>query len=282
MNHLYVTDLDGTLLHRNVSVSEWSRNKLCELLEEGLHFTVATARSVVSVKEILHGIPLTLPIIGGNGAYISDFQSGEHLYFRHLPRPIAQEIAQLLDERGYTYFLAAQSEGFDRLYYERATNEAGALFLKERKAIGDTRLQYCPSLLSQDLGHIITISVPERPEVCLDLKLEFEMRYPEQLEIHIYDDAKPVGWHWMSIHDTQATKANGISTVIQDFGYQEGELTVFGDSTNDVSMFRLAPRAIAVENAKTLLKAHATHTIGHHEEDSVIKFIERDWRRNQV
>ena len=281
MKHLYVSDLDGTLLHSDVSVSEWSRKQLCMLLEEGVHFTIATARSVVSVKEILHGIPLSLPIIGGNGAYISDFHSGQHLSYRHLPRTIAEEIVHYLDANGFTYFVAAHREGADRLFFEKAANEAGALFLQERQAIGDRRLEYCSSLLTQDLGAIITISVPERPEICLQLKQKLEALYPQLLEIHIYDDAKPLGWHWLSIHDAQATKANGIATIIEDMGFDPNELTVFGDSTNDVSMFRLAPRAIAVNNAKSELKAHATHMIGHHEEDSVVKFITEDWEKRR-
>ena len=46
---LFVTDLDGTLLQPDVSVSEKTRNILTKLLREGLQLTVATARTSFTV-----------------------------------------------------------------------------------------------------------------------------------------------------------------------------------------------------------------------------------------
>ncbi|MEM6629438.1 MAG: HAD family hydrolase [Bacteroidota bacterium] len=281
MGHLYVSDLDGTLLHRNVSVSERTRRQLRELLEQGLLFTIATARSIVSIREILEGIPISLPVVGGNGAYLSDFKTGEHILFRDISSTLSQEIFQYLDHNDFPYFVSAVTNGEDRLFFDRISNEAGSLFLRERFRIGDPRLRYCANMGVKDLGKIITISVPERPEVCLSIKNRLEAILPDQLEIHIYEDAKPEGWHWMSIHDKRATKANGISTIMEDYGFSPMELTVFGDNTNDLSMFQMAPRSVAVENARSQVKAFATHVIGHHESDSVINFIQEDWNKNQ-
>ena len=279
MGHLYVSDLDGTLLHRNVSVSERTRKQLRELLDQGIFFTIATARSIVSIREILDGIPISLPVVGGNGAYLSDFQSGEHIHCRDISPSLAREIFQYLDLHNFPYFVSAVNEGEDRLYFDKVSNEAGSLFLRERFRIGDPRLRFCADMPSKDLGKIITISVPERPEVCLSIKHKLQDLLPDQLEVHIYDDAKPTGWHWMSIHDKRATKANGISTIIEKYGFSPMELTVFGDNTNDLSMFKMAPRAVAVGNARSQVKAFATHVIGHHESDSVIEFIQDDWKK---
>ena len=45
---------------------------------------------------------------------------------------------------------------------------------------------------------------------------------------------------------------------------------------NDISMFTIADRSYAVENAVAELKEHATEVIGPHWEDSVLKFILRE------
>ena len=65
---LYVSDLDGTLLDRNARLSDITRYGLTRLLDAGLTFTVATARHVSSVRQILEGLPLQLPVISSNGA----------------------------------------------------------------------------------------------------------------------------------------------------------------------------------------------------------------------
>ena len=52
-NVLYVSDLDGTLLQDDATLSPASRQILTSLLEEGLPLTVASARSVVSMQQML-------------------------------------------------------------------------------------------------------------------------------------------------------------------------------------------------------------------------------------
>ena len=49
MNTLYISDLDGTLLTNDARLSEFSRAVLRELIADGLSFSVASARSVVSM-----------------------------------------------------------------------------------------------------------------------------------------------------------------------------------------------------------------------------------------
>ncbi len=53
MKSLYVTDLDGTLIRDDLTLSDYSRSRLVSLLNEGVAITVATARSIVSLTAIL-------------------------------------------------------------------------------------------------------------------------------------------------------------------------------------------------------------------------------------
>ena len=65
--------------------------------------------------------------------------------------------------------------------------------------------------------------------------------------------------------------------MLKEWGLDDSELVVFGDSSNDTKMFQAADRAIAVANATDELKGYATQIIGSNNEDSVVKFIRRDW-----
>ena len=66
MESLFGSDLDGTLLPDDATLSDHSRRELLSLLEEGVKITVASARSVPSMKALLGGIPCRLPVIGSN------------------------------------------------------------------------------------------------------------------------------------------------------------------------------------------------------------------------
>ena len=49
---LYVSDLDGTLLDNDTSLSQYSKDTLNAMLDQGLLFTVAGARSIASMVRL--------------------------------------------------------------------------------------------------------------------------------------------------------------------------------------------------------------------------------------
>ena len=56
---LYVSDLDGTLLNRDALLNEDVPKRLNALIEQGLCFTVATARTYATVNPIMKDVNLT-------------------------------------------------------------------------------------------------------------------------------------------------------------------------------------------------------------------------------
>ena len=49
---LYLSDLDGTLLNAKGELGEKTRRGLIQLIENGLHFTIASARSYFSISKL--------------------------------------------------------------------------------------------------------------------------------------------------------------------------------------------------------------------------------------
>ena len=60
MKSLYISDLDGTLLHSDQTFSEYETEKFKEFNKKGILFTVATARSMITGKMLLGGIPFSV------------------------------------------------------------------------------------------------------------------------------------------------------------------------------------------------------------------------------
>lgn len=67
---LYVTDLDGTLLNKQDRIHPESIRIINHLIEQGMAFTYATARSLSSASIVTQGLSTNIPVIVYNGAFM--------------------------------------------------------------------------------------------------------------------------------------------------------------------------------------------------------------------
>ena len=72
MRTLYVTDLDGTLMRNDMTISEESVRIINQLIDSGILITYATARSFHSAYTITKNIRFKLPVITRNGTTFAD------------------------------------------------------------------------------------------------------------------------------------------------------------------------------------------------------------------
>ena len=100
MKKVYVTDLDGTLLKEDGFLSDYAREKIETLIERGINFTVASARSVVTMRESVGELSLKLPVIAYNGVFISDLSTGEHHVINKMEPQMLAPIIEMALQQG--------------------------------------------------------------------------------------------------------------------------------------------------------------------------------------
>ena len=279
-NRLYISDLDGTLLRNDAMLSSYAKRKLNALLSEGLHFTVASARNVHSVRALLAGLNMNLPVIGSNGAYISEFKTGSPLMINSIDNDVAKEIFSLIGSHSSVPFVTSHNGKEDRLYFNEIANEGMLWYLDERTAAGDKRLRRTANVEGKLDERIICLNVINRKEHLEGLFAEVIERYAEHVEINYFENPYSPGWHWMTVYDRKATKEYAIKELMEMLDFPVDELTVFGDSRNDISMFKIATKSVAVANALDEVKNCASVIIGPNEEDGVVDYITADLTKN--
>ena len=275
----YVSDLDGTLLTAEGKLSDYSRKTLERLLNKGLRFTVASARSLVSIREILGDLPLTLPIIEFNGAYVSDYQTGRHQCTHSIGSDIMESLLKSIADHRQIPFVSAFDGERDRLYYQRIQNVGMAYYLKERTEKKDPRLQAVERFDSVRNQAIVCLTIIGLPKELKPLEESIQASHGARVETHLYEDSYCRGWYWLTVHDHRATKDQAIRVLQEQYGFGDKDLVVFGDHRNDLKMFKIAGRSLAVENALPELKGLTHQVIGANGSDSVVRFIEKDWEK---
>ena len=273
MNTLYVTDLDGTLIRDDLSLSPWSRRELVSLLDAGVAITVATARSIVSLAAILGDIPFRLPVVEFNGAFVTDYRTKEHLFVNAIASDLAAAVHAIIIRAGAAPFISTFDGEQDLLYYRQVSNPGEETYFKERLSFKDGRLRKVESLEPALRQHVACFTLIDREERILRLAGELASSFGGRLSCHLSPYRYVPGWHLLSVHDAKATKDQGIRTLQENCGLQGAELIVFGDDVNDLGMFRIASRAVAMANACDEVKALAHEMTGSNQVDSVISWI---------
>ena len=140
MKTLYVTDLDGTLLNRKDRISDYSKEVLHQLLEQGMPITYATARSLTSVAVVVEGLFPKLPIVVYNGAFVLDAETQEVITSSGFSEAEKTFIVELLHNHKISPLVYAFIEGVEKVSWllERE-NEGIQYYINNRK--GDKRFR---------------------------------------------------------------------------------------------------------------------------------------------
>ena len=123
---LYVSDVDHTLLGSDGTLSRYSRDTLNSLLAAGMQFTVASARSCASLRHLLAGLHLTLPVVDFNGSFVSDLATGRHHVVHAVPPALLGDLWSLVKRSGHMPFVSTRDGRADRLYYDTVLRDAQA------------------------------------------------------------------------------------------------------------------------------------------------------------
>lgn len=275
---LYVSDMDGTLLGAEAKLSAYASDSLRRLLEEGLCFTVASARSIASIRHILRGLPLSLPVIEFNGAFLSDL-AGRHEVVNAIDPELAAALHEAIALAGLTPIISSFDGSDDHVYFDRVSNDGVGWYVEDRRTHGDPRWRQVSSTEVALREQVVCFTVIAHEQPLRTLYEELKSRYGTQLQLHLVEHLYARGWHWLTVHDARACKSRAIDTLVARYDLSGRERVVFGDQANDLEMFRAAQRAYAVDNASDELKRHATAVIASNLDDGVVRFIETDFRR---
>lgn len=264
---LYVTDLDGTLLNSSERINEKSLAIINELVEQGMLFTYATARSIFSSSVVAKGLSANIPVIVHNGVMIIHPATGQMLHFCGFTEEEQQNAVDFFTRQQIYPLVYSMIDGRQRVsYLTDGQNEGMRHYVQSRK--DDKRLRpvsRAEHLFEGDIFYFTCIG--EREEL-LPLQEFFakDKNYTCTFQQEIY---RPE--YWFEIMPKKATKAQAITRLKEMWGCKK--IVSFGDAINDLPMFRMSDECYAVDNAVAELKAVATGVIGSNNEDSVALWL---------
>lgn len=264
MKTLYVSDLDGTLLRSDATLSPYTAETVNALVERGMLFSYATARSNYTAGAITAALAKSIPVIVYNGTFILENGTQRVLQGNTFPKEDAAHILQVFTDGGVYPFVYSHIDGVERSSYLPARLSADMQgFAASRTE--DKRMRPCVAeeMLDGEVFHFVAMDTAER---LLPIYAALRAVFPCYYTIDMYTKSP-----WLEVYPRGVTKANAVLQLKKQLGCDR--VVCFGDGKNDISMFAVADECYAVENAVPALKEIATAVIGKNDDDAVANWL---------
>lgn len=264
MATLYLSDLDGTLLHSNQRTSTFTNESINRLVADGMIFSYATARSFNTARKVTAGLDAHIPLIVYNGAFIVDNCSHERLLTNLFTRDEANAILRDLLNTGLSPIVYCLDDKERFVYNNNRINKATQEYVSSRKGDSrDTPVETDEKLCRNGTFYFTCI---DSPEILAPLYEKYRDTF-----VCVYSKDIYSGVQWLEIMPKAATKAHAARQLAKLLGCDR--IVAFGDAVNDIPLFEAADECYAVSNAAAELKARATAIIGCNDEDGVARWL---------
>lgn len=262
---LIATDLDGTLLRPDLSVSPRTRRALAAARAAGLGTVPVTARQPHGVRPVAEAAGFGGWALCANGALGVHLETGEVLFEQHLAPEAAQTLARALGERvPGTLFVSVRERG--EVFVAQAGYAALAHFEDHKREPAEMGAHTLEDVLAAP-------------------SLKFIARHPTRPAPELLAEVRALGLSGLSathsgapfveIHAEGVSKAWGLAQLCARLGVAREEVLAFGDAPNDAEMLAWAGRGVAMGNAAPGAREAAAEVTGTNEEDGVAQVIER-------
>ncbi|RYY73071.1 MAG: HAD family phosphatase [Gammaproteobacteria bacterium] len=254
----FVFDMDGTLLNERHGLSELTLRTLNELKARNANLIIATGRHINDIRCYIDQLGGHVSAITCNGANIHD-ANGELVACENLPLTVNEQLIGLGNQFDvytnlYTYneWLVSKpceimlKAHFESQFFYRQTSQEEMLMTPALKIMffGEhSQLLMLRAQISEDLS--------------------------ASLNVTFSDD------NYLEIMQKNISKGDALKVLLAKQNISLDQTMAFGDSMNDVELFRTVAHPILMENAVKNLKSLFPHAIRAkaHYEDGVARFL---------
>lgn len=256
---LVATDLDGTVVGRDLAISPRTLEAVQRVHAAGVHFVMATGRMFRSTVPYAEQCGVRTPLITYQGALIRDHRTMEDLWHHTIAPELRAEALDALNACG----LHVNFYVDDELLVERLSPQAE---LYSRISRVEPRL--VESFLDPAIASptkIVAIGEPEQIDHWVPV---LQQRFAGRL--YVTKSIPP----FLELVSPQISKSQALAHVAELLGVRREEVLAFGDGMNDLDMLTWAGCGVAMGNASETVQAAADRVTASIKDDGVARILE--------
>ncbi|MEG3628993.1 HAD family hydrolase [Streptomyces sp. C6-003] len=261
---LVATDLDGTLLRGDDTVSDRSLAALTRVTGSGARHLVVTGRPAPRVRPLLADLGCKGLAVCGQGAQLYDARADRLLWSVTLDRELAETALGKIEAEVGQVYAAVDQDGVDGL----TLIEPG--YLMPHPTLPAVRVGRREDLWSEPISKVLL----RHPDLSDD-----ELAATARAVVGSLATVTMSGPGTVELQPCGITKATGLALAAAQLGLSPEQTIAFGDMPNDIPMFDWADRGVAMANAHPELRAVADEVTLSNEDDGIAVVLERLYGR---
>lgn len=256
-----LSDMDGTLLLPDHSLSQRTIEAVRSLREAGVLFSLATGRPPKAMLQQIEALGIDLPTAAFNGGTLVN-PDGSVLVAHYLPASVALTTLALLADRPDVEVWVFS--GGDWLVQD----PSGPMVPREQHGLG-----YAPVTVEsfepflERIDKIVAAS--DNTGLLIELESQLLLAVEGQAQV---SRSQPV---YLDVTAMRANKGEALVTLAEYLGVPLEQTAAMGDGGNDPAMFQRAGLSIAMGQAEDRVKRQAKVITGTNTEDGAAQAIER-------
>lgn len=258
------TDMDGTLLRKDHSISEATRDLIQKIIAAGIPFILVSARPMHGILPISKWLGIdSQPIVSLNGAYIG--LENKIIFESALEEEMVEDIHTVAAGYDVTLIYYAGMEWF--------AEKNNAATIKEQR-ITKVPVTIAPfddlrQLWKVRHTRINKIMAIGAAEIVKALEDKLHAMYGPMMNIYT---SKPT---YLEMMRRDASKTNAVKLMLARYNILREEVIAIGDNFNDKDMIAFAGTGVAMGNAPDEVKAVADWITDTNQHDGVRLALEK-------
>ncbi|MHB1151471.1 MAG: Cof-type HAD-IIB family hydrolase [Eubacteriales bacterium] len=271
---LYISDLDGTLLKSDATLAGETKDRLNNLIKQGMHFTAATARTSASVIHILDGLNINVPCILMNGVCLYDLNELRYISAEKIKPHAAERLIEVIHRLGLSGFMFSVKDNELYCCYENTSSPNAEGFIEERVRKYGKRFILVPDFYDFGIDDVVYYSLSDTEE---KLRAVYDtLTKDESLRLEFYRDVYNEDFWYLEVCAAGVSKSHALKKLRDLYCFDK--VVCFGDNINDLPMFESSDECYAVANAREEVKQAATAVIKSNTEKGVIEWLEQNFK----
>lgn len=286
MYKLITVDLDGTLLNKYGEVSEYTKNIIKKVTDQGILVVLASGRISESVLTIAKEIGANKYYISGNGSILYDMQKKEIIYEKYLSKEKVLELIELCEKNSIYYNIytessvIAKSLNYNVAFYNYENTKKSSDKKTEINIVDDV-YNYIKTLNTNkflkmticDENKIVFSSILRKVKDIPDIDV-LEVSHMSKKKIKMGTKEVSVGYYYTEVSSKNVDKWYAIEEIMKKENIAKEEVISFGDNNNDILMIKNAGLGIAMGHSNEQVKKVAKFVTQTNDEDGVAKALE--------